>query len=101
MLLHTVNKSPFGHAAARRCLRFAAPGSSVLFIEDGVYAVLQGTAFSATLAARLGEVSLYALAPDLEARGFGPAQVHQGVRLVDYAGFVDLAAAHHAVQSWR
>lgn len=101
MLLHTVNKSPFSHAVARRCLRFAAPGSAVLFIEDGVYAVLRGTEFSATLERSPGSLALYALAPDLAARGFEAAQVSARVRLVDYPGFVDLAATHHAVQCWR
>jgi tRNA 2-thiouridine synthesizing protein B len=49
--------------------------------------------------AALQHVSIYALKPDLEARGMQD-RVMDGVRLVDYAGFVDLVVEHSAVQSW-
>ncbi len=44
-------------------------------------------------------MQVYALKPDLEARGMHDAVI-DGVKLVDYGGFVDLVAEHHAVQSW-
>jgi len=44
-------------------------------------------------------VSIYALWPDLEARGMQDA-VLEGIKLVDYGGFVDLVAEHASVQSW-
>ena len=47
----------------------------------------------------LKSVSIYALKPDVEARGM-QNRVMDGVRLVDYAGFVDLVVEHNAVQSW-
>jgi tRNA 2-thiouridine synthesizing protein B len=43
--------------------------------------------------------SIYALKPDVEARGM-QNRVMDGVRLVDYEGFVDLVAELDAVQSW-
>ena len=45
------------------------------------------------------DVSIYALAPDVAARGM-QNRVMDGVRLVDYGGFVDLVVQHDAVQSW-
>jgi tRNA 2-thiouridine synthesizing protein B len=47
----------------------------------------------------LKTVQVYALKPDIEARGM-QNRVMDGVRLVDYGGFVDLVAEHNAVQSW-
>jgi tRNA 2-thiouridine synthesizing protein B len=98
-MLHTVNKSPFENGTLQACLRFALPGSAVLLIEDGVYAAARDTAVATLVREALARVAIYALRPDLEARGMQD-RVMDGVRLVDYAGFVDLVAAHSAVQSW-
>ncbi|MBI5613250.1 MAG: sulfurtransferase complex subunit TusB [Gammaproteobacteria bacterium] len=98
-MLHTVNKSPFDHNTLETCLKYAKPGSAVLLIEDGVYAVAKGTAVSKQLQDALKTVPIYALKPDVEARGM-QNRVLDGVKLVDYGGFVDLVAEHNTVQSW-
>jgi tRNA 2-thiouridine synthesizing protein B len=98
-MLHTVNKSPFDHKTLETCLKFARQGSAVLLIEDGVYAAAKDTAVSKQVREAMQSVSIYALKPDLEARGV-QHRVMDGVRLVDYGGFVDLVAEHNAVQSW-
>ncbi|MDH4290475.1 MAG: sulfurtransferase complex subunit TusB [Aquincola sp.] len=98
-MLHTVNKSPFEHKALETCLRFARQGSAVLLIEDGVYAAAKDTAVSPKMQEALKTVTIYALKPDVEARGM-QNRVMDGVRLVDYGGFVDLVVEHDAVQSW-
>ena len=98
-MLHTVNKSPFEHKALESCLRFARPGSAVLLIEDGVYAAAKDTAVAPRVQEALKTVTIYALKPDVEARGM-QNRVMDGVRLVDYGGFVDLVVEHDAVQSW-
>jgi len=98
-MLHTVNKSPFEHKALETCLKFARQGSAVLLIEDGVYAAARDTAVSQQVRQALMNVSIYALKADIEARGM-QNRVMDGVRLVDYEGFVDLVVEHNAVQSW-
>ena len=98
-MLHTVNKSPFEHKTLETCLKFARQGSAVLLIEDGVYAAARDTAVSPLLQEALRRVSIYALMPDVEARGM-KGRTLDGVRLVDYGGFVDLVVEHNAVQSW-
>jgi tRNA 2-thiouridine synthesizing protein B len=98
-MLHTVNKSPFEHSALDTCLRYARPGASVLLIEDGVYAAARDTAVAKKMQEALKRVQVYALKPDVEARGL-QNRVMDGVRLVDYGGFVDLVVEHNAVQSW-
>jgi tRNA 2-thiouridine synthesizing protein B len=98
-MLHTVNKSPFEHRNLETCLRFARPGSAVLLIEDGVYAAARGTAVSRLVEDALKSVSVYALRPDVEARGM-QLRTLEGVQMVDYAGFVDLVVGHKAVHSW-
>ncbi len=98
-MLHTVNKSPFNHNSFETCLKYATPGSAVLLIEDGVYAAAKDTAVSKQLQGFLKTVQVYALKPDVEARGI-QGRVLDGVKLVDYGGFVDLVAEHNTVQSW-
>jgi tRNA 2-thiouridine synthesizing protein B len=98
-MLHTVNKSPFDHNTLETCLKFARQGSALLLIEDGVYAAARDTAVSKQVQEAMKSVSIYALTPDVEARGM-QNRVMDGVRLVDYGGFVDLVVEHNAVQSW-
>ena len=98
-MLHIVNKSPFERNALESCLRFGRNGSAVLLIEDGVYAVTRGNAAEPKIRQAIGHMTVYALWPDLEARGMQDAVI-DGVKLVDYGGFVDLVAEHKAAQSW-
>ena len=100
MLLHTVNKSPFEKNALTSCLRLAKADSAVLLIEDGVYAAMAGTAYEGKLREAMKTVRIYALGPDLKARGMSPDRVISGVEVVDYRGFVELAVEHDAVHSW-
>ena len=97
--LHTVNKSPFDNGTLQTCLKFARQGSAVLLIEDGVYGATRDTAVSRQVQEAMKSTPIYALMPDVEARGM-QNRVMDGVRLVDYEGFVDLVAEHSAVQSW-
>jgi tRNA 2-thiouridine synthesizing protein B len=99
MLLHIVNKSPAERDAFAACVRHAQQDASVLLIEDGVYAALAGSITAPLLAETLARLSVYALQPDVEARGLGD-RLAPGVKLVDYAGFVELVASHSATQSW-
>ena len=98
-MLHIVNKSPFERNSLESCLRFGRSGSAVLLIEDGIYAVTRGNAAEPKMREAMRQMQVYALRPDLEARGMHDAVI-DGVRLVDYGGFVDLVAEHHTVQSW-
>jgi tRNA 2-thiouridine synthesizing protein B len=98
-MLHIVNKSPTERTSLDSCLRLATKGSAVLLIEDAVYAATKGNAAAAKLQAAMADLKVYALAPDLNARGMAD-RVLEGVNLVDYGGFVDLVAEHNTCQSW-
>ncbi len=98
-MLHTVNKSPFERNALDSCLAHAKKGSAILLIEDGVYAALKGTAPAKKIEQTTKTVPVYALQADVEARGM-TGRVVDGVKMVDYGGFVDLVAEYPAVQSW-
>ena len=99
--LHTVNRSPFEHGAFAGCLARVRPGSAVLLIEDGVLGALAGSPHAVRLAAAAaGGVEVFALGPDLDARGIEPARLAPCVVVVDYAGFVDLACRFARTVTW-
>lgn len=90
-MLHIVNKT----AALASARRLALPGHALLLIEDAVYAATR-TDLLGDAAATL---KVYALTPDLAARGVA-GRVVDGVTGVDYAGFVELVATHPNNQTW-
>lgn len=98
-MLHIVNKSPLDRNSLDTCLATAQPGGALLLIEDGVYAATNGNATAGKLKQAMGQMKVYALQPDLEARGMAD-RVLEGVNLVDYGGFVDLVTEHATCQSW-
>lgn len=98
--LHTVNKSPLDRNALESAVNHASKGSAVLMIEDGIYGAMKGTIKSSVVTDAMGDVSFYVMGPDLKARGISESQVIDGVKVVDYNGFVDLVAEHETTQSW-
>ncbi|NTU53637.1 MAG: sulfurtransferase complex subunit TusB [Chlorobiaceae bacterium] len=96
-MLHTINKSPFESSTFETCVRFLQPGDPVLFIEDGVYAAQAGNRFSSLIETVMKNNPVFALKPDLDARGI--TRVTEGVGSVDYEGFVGLVEEHQ-VNSW-
>jgi tRNA 2-thiouridine synthesizing protein B len=92
-----VNKSPYERNSLDTCVDFVGDGDAVLLIEDGVYAAVKGGA-AATKLAGLADVSV--LGGDLAARGLAADKLADGVKVVDYADFVDMVEAKDKVQSW-
>ena len=99
-MLHIVNKSPFERSSLETCLRLAKPGTTVLLLEDGVYAALASTAKSSLVEDRKNEIKFFVLGSDLEARGLSGRLLIDNIETVDYGGFVDLVVEHDAVHSW-
>ncbi len=98
--LHTVNKSPYERNSLKSCLDHLSAGDRVLLIEDGVLAARKGGAFAQALHDAKGSCAVYALGPDLSARGICASDLVEGLQTVDYAGFVDLAADATRVCAW-
>ena len=97
-MLHIVNKSPQDRPTLQTVARIAQTGA-VLLIEDGVYGATRGNAAASSVAELAARVKVYALLPDLEARGLADRLIDE-VTTVDYGGFVDLVAEHPTCQSW-
>lgn len=98
--LHTVNKSPFEKNALKSCLGHVCAGDAVLMIEDGVVGARKGSSAAPMVQAALQTAKVYALTPDLAARGIKAQDVIDGIQLVDYSGFVDLVTQHGRSVAW-
>ena len=98
-MLHIINKSPFQTSTLDSCLRMAQPGNALLLIEDGVYAATAGSAAESRMRQACTTLKVYALQPDMDARGV-TGKLIEGVKLVDYGGFVDLAVEYNTSHSW-
>ena len=97
-MLHILNKSPLQASTLDTVVRLAESGA-LLLIEDAVYAATKCNLAEPKLREAMATLKVYALAPDLAARGMAD-RVIDGVTTVDYDGFVDLVAEHPNNQSW-
>jgi tRNA 2-thiouridine synthesizing protein B len=98
--LHIVNKSPFERNSLASCVGHLGKDDAVLLIEDAVVAARSGSGAASLVHTALKNGSVYVLAADLAARAIKCESVIAGMKVVDYRGFVELAAEHTRTQSW-
>lgn len=96
-MLHLINKSPFNSTALDSCAKYAGKGSPILLFEDGVYGAMAGTSLEEKMSGLAKEYELYVLKEDLQMRGID--KVIDGIKEVDYPGFVDLVEQNKTA-SW-
>ena len=99
-MLHIVNKSPFERNTLDTCIDLSKDGSAILLIEDAVVAARKGSNYAEKLTEAMSNRAVFALGPDMAARALDEAALLDGIRVVDYAGFVDLTLEYDNVQSW-
>ncbi len=99
-MLHIVNKSPFERVTLKSCLDHAAAGDTILLIEDAAVGAVDGTVIADEVKAAMADKSVYVLGGDLAARGMSEDRMIDGIKVVDYSGFVDLTEENDKTQSW-
>jgi tRNA 2-thiouridine synthesizing protein B len=100
MILHTLNKSPFTHAALSDATALIAADDALLLMEDGVYALLPDSAASTALHALLQRgIKLYAIEADVRSRGIAKSAI-PAAKQIGYDEFVTLTTQYTSVQSW-
>ena len=98
--LHTVNKSSYDRNTLETCVSLTTKGSEVILIEDGVYSAIKGGNKASVIADAMGDVNFYVLGADIKARGIDESRLIDGVKVVDYSGFVELSVKNDKVSSW-
>ena len=97
--LHTVNKSSYDRNTLETCVSLTTKGSEVIMIEDGVYSAVKG-GNKASVIENAGDVNFYVLGADIKARGIDESRLIDGVKVIDYSGFVELTVKNDKVSSW-
>ncbi len=92
--LHTINKAPSAQLL-ESCCNCLKKGDAVLFIEDGIYHVLESSLLSSIPAG----VALFSLREDIAARGLSD-KCDPMVEIVGYRNFVELCVEHDKIVSW-
>lgn len=99
-MLHTVNKSAYTHSLLRSCMATAKKGDGILLLNDGIYGGTQHSPCADTINTLVDSGCLfYGLKAHAEQREI-VASILPCIRLIDYSGFVELAAQHQHTQSW-
>lgn len=94
-VLHLLATSPYhSKGVLQLCLSRMGTNDALLLLQDGVYAV------TTPLLDKLNGVNVFALIPDIEARGLEPEKALKVASLIGYAEFVDLVAAYPKNISW-
>lgn len=96
-MLFTVNKSPFASKNFESVAGYATGKTPILLYEDGVYAASAGSSVEELITKVMKETEVFVLGPDLSARGI--EKTVEGVKIVDYSGFVELVEKHN-VAPW-
>lgn len=91
-MLHIINKSPYSKNSLESCVRVAQKDDPILLTEDGVLAAMAGGSAASTLKEAQKSHSIYALQADIKARGVD--RLVDGIKVIDYAGFVELVEQH-------
>ena len=99
-MLHIINQSPISSIQFTSCLRLLLSQQSLLLIEDGVYALKQNTFYAELLKQRLATTRIYALLPDIKARGIED-KIIPDISLINYEEFVELTVQHKTICSWN
>lgn len=94
MTLHIITRPESNSTSIRDCLSVANTGDAILFIEDGVYCLLDSALLNDIEKAH---IQTYYLSQDVKARGLCPSSTSKPV---DYDEFVELTVAHTASQTW-
>ncbi len=96
MKLHIISRSAGSSSDIAAASRVA--GGCLLLIEDGVLSAVNGSPARELLQGLMDEgVQVFALSEDLESRGLRNVWLLEGIKVVDYDGFVGLVEKYEVV----
>ncbi len=95
-MLHLIFQSPIEAAVLQRI----DSEDVVVFLENAVLRVLQGSHIGEIITQQLCSNRLYVLSDDIAMRGIAPDALIKGFKVIDYAGLVELTVNNPVIQSW-
>jgi tRNA 2-thiouridine synthesizing protein B len=98
-MLHIINKSFSESDALASCVKHALSNSVILLYENAVLSAVKGAPGSDSLQQASTTCKIYALLPDIEARGIALCLI-DGIEKINYEDFVELVIQYKQVQPW-
>ena len=71
---------------------------SLILIHDGVLGAISNNLFSNNI--KMNEIQVYAISPDLKARGIRSDRINEDVKLINYEQLVDILDSTDKIISW-
>ncbi|NJD07233.1 MAG: sulfurtransferase complex subunit TusB [Methylococcaceae bacterium] len=99
-VLHLVNRLPPDGPGLTACFERLDAGDSVVLTEQAVYACREGSRLALAVISAAAGRRLYALEPDLAARGIALSAVAAGIGPVSHSRLVELCCEHDLVHCW-
>ena len=97
-ILHIINKSSLRCHSVSQLQMLTSAQDGILFFENGVYNAISTQTNQAIFAMIGGKV--FAMLPDLKARGYEQLDIMADITAVDYDEFVELTLKYDLVRSW-
>lgn len=96
-MLHIISKP----LADPTLLERTEVGDTIILIEDATLEAIESAPHQQHWQRLLLGQNICVLAEDLAIRGLGSARILQGIKIVDYQGFVQLAVDIEVIHSWN
>jgi tRNA 2-thiouridine synthesizing protein B len=95
-MLHLIFQAPVDVAVLERM----ADGDAAVFLESGVFGVLQKGLKAGALIDKLSSNRFYVLSEDMAIRGILESELVAGLELINYDGLVSLTVKNPLITSW-
>jgi len=97
-MLHLIYQSAIDHALLQRISSL----DSVIFLENSIFQVNKNGMLSTALEQMLNNrINLYVLDIELETRGINIAELIEGIKVINYQGFVELTESNKVIKTWN
>jgi len=97
-MLHLIYQSAIDNALLQRISSL----DSVVFLENAIFQINKNGTLSPELEQMLNHrINFYVLDVELETRGINIAELIEGIKVINYQGFVELTESNKVIKTWN
>jgi len=97
-MLHLIYQSAIDNALLQRISSL----DSVVFLENAIFQINKNGTLSPELEQMLNNrINFYVLDVELETRGINIAELIEGIKVINYQGFVELTESNKVIKTWN
>jgi len=97
-MLHLIYQSTIDNALLQRISGL----DSVIFLENSIFQINKNGTLSPELEQMLNNrINFYVLDVELTTRGINIAELVEGIKVINYQGFVELTESNKVIKTWN